>query len=97
MKIKKYANGNFTVKIEPEYDSEKNLIVALCNSHELDFTIAGEPGSMGNWDMFYPLYNYNTDLVYFISGDDCERYEAGQTVRLYGHKPDDDERAALDI
>lgn len=100
MKIQKFKNGNFAVRREPKYDSEidnegfgrtKNLLFDLLNSAELDFVLAGEEGCAGNYDVFYPLYNYNTGLIYSIYGEDCRRYADGEHVHIYGRKPDESE------
>lgn len=97
MKIRKYKNGNFAVKREPDYDSPiddegfgrgLNLVFDLVNSAELDFELAGEEGCAGNFDMYYPLYNAYTGLLYLILGADCARYASGEWVHIYGRKLD---------
>ncbi len=85
MVIHKYKNGNFTVRRESGFDTF-DLLVDLCNSTELDFTIAGDPGCLGNSAMFTPLYNYNTGLQYSVTSMDERKYAAGKTVRLCGFK-----------
>lgn len=96
MKIRKYKNGNFAVKREPDYDSPLdddfgrglNLVFDLVNSAELDFELAGDEGCADNYDMYYPLYNAYTGLLYLILGADCARYASGEWVHIYGRKLD---------
>ena len=85
MKIKKFLNGNFNVRREPEDDM--NLIVSLCNSIELDFFVPegdeGEPYCLGNAiGMAQDLYNANTGRTYMITGKDQETWAAGFSVKL---------------
>ena len=95
MYIKQFKNGNFNVKHEADYDYKDNLIDQLCNSSDLDFMPAGDEGCFGNWDMYYPLYNAYTDMLYLPTGSDCMAYRAGKTVKLYGRPLDQEEREAL--
>ena len=96
MIIKRFKNGNFNVKYEADYDYSNDLIEQLCNSADLDFTIAGDEGCAGNWDMYYPLYNAYTDMIYLPTGSDCHKYRQGKAVKLYGRPLDEDDREALD-
>lgn len=87
MYIKKFKNGNFNVRREPEYKDDTNLIVALCNSAELDFSLPqgkeGEPYCLGNAiGMAQDLYNANTGRTYMITGKDQETWAAGFSVKL---------------
>ena len=93
MKIKAFKNGNFNVKSESLGDA--NLISDLCNSHELDFQIAGDEGCASNYDMYYPLYNHYTGLLYLVLGKDCQDYEQGKTVKLMGRLLTEDEEQEL--
>lgn len=87
MKIKKFLNGNFNVRREPEYKDDTNLIVALCNSAELDFFVPegdeGEPYCLGNAiGMAQDLYNAHTNRTYTITDQDQETWAAGFSVKL---------------
>ena len=104
MIIKRFKNGNFNVKAEADELTGSGsylerdgleLIIDLCNSAELDFVLAGDEGCAGNWDMYYPLYNAYTDMLYLPTGSDCIAYQEGKTVKLYGRPLDQDEREAL--
>ena len=95
MIITGFKNGNFNVKHEADYDYSNDLIEQLCNSSELDFMLAGDEGCFGNFDMYYPLYNAYTDMLYLPTGSDCHKYRQGKAVKLYGIVMDDDERKEL--
>lgn len=90
MIITKYKNGNFRVRKE-DYDDE-NLIVALCNSAELDFDFAGDEFCLGNaTGMAYDLYNANTGLTYCVTSEDINKWKYMYSVLLRGRKEDRDE------
>lgn len=104
MLIKKFKNGNFSITAESSDLSGSGsylerdgleLIIDLCNSAELDFVVIGDEGCNGNWDMYYPLYNYYTGMMYLPTGSDCELYRQGKTVKLYAIKPDADDMAVI--
>lgn len=103
MQIKKFKNGNFSVRIEASdnkythYLERDNfeLIIDLCNSAELDFCIAGDEQCVGNFDMCYPLYNANTDMMYYPTGSDVTDYANGKVVKLYGRKLTSDDIETL--
>ena len=95
MIIKRFNNGNFNVKHEADYDYSNDLIEQLCNSSELDFVPAGDEGSFGNWDVYYPLYNAYTDMIYLPTGSDCNKYRQGKAVKLRGRVMDAYERQEL--
>lgn len=93
MQIRKYKNGNFAVKREPDCDiplndpdfgKGLNLLFDLVNSCNLDFQIAGEEGCVGNYAMYYPLYNAYTGLLYLPTSYDCNDYIVGKWVHLFG-------------
>ena len=86
MKITAFKNGNFNIK---RPNISEGLIYDLINSHELDFTIAGDEGCAGNYDMYYPLYNHYTGLLYLPTGEDCMNYDSHKTVKLVGRVPDE--------
>lgn len=93
MKITAFKNGNFNVK-RPELS--EGLIYDLINDPSLDFTIAGNEGCAGNYDMYYPLYNHYTDMLYLPTGQDCMNYNSHKTVKLVGRPLTEDERKDLE-
>lgn len=92
MKITTFKNGNFNVKYD---ENSHDLLDDLVNSIELDFTIAGDEGCASNYDMYYPLYNSYTGLLYLPTGQDCQDYADGLTVKLVGRELDEDELQEL--
>ena len=92
MEIKSFKNGNFNIKSD---ETGRDLLDDLCNSHELDFQIAGDEGCASNYDMYYPLYNNYTGLLYLVLGKDCQDYKQGKTVKLMGRLLTDDEEQEL--
>lgn len=93
MKITTFKNGNFNVKFD---ENSHDLLDDLCNDHTLDFQIAGDEGCASNYDMYYPLYNHYTGLLYLVLGKDCQDYADGLTVKLIGRKLEDYEREELE-
>ena len=92
MIIKAFKNGNFNVK---RPNLSEGLIYDLIHSHELDFQIAGDEGCASNYDMYYPLYNHYTGLLYLPTGQDCTDYLEGKTVKLVGRVLDEYELESL--
>lgn len=97
MQINKNSNGDFLVKMD-KYDNENlvdrqgiELIWDLVNSAELDFDIAGDQACAGNFEMYYPLFNAYTRLMYLVLDRDLEAYRQGKRVKLSGYVPSDEE------
>lgn len=90
MTIKKFKNGNFSIRIEEgEFENTWAFVVALCDSAEADFTLVGEDAF--NTGGYYILYNCNTCKFYNVLD---EPVKAG-TMRLYGYK-DEERREELE-
>ena len=89
MIIKRFYNGNFNVKHDPEYDYNDNLIEQLCCSAELDFCTASEYWSLGNYGMAMDLFNYKTGLSYIVTDSDIEQFKQGRTIKLKGFNKED--------
>lgn len=89
MIIKRFKNGNYNVRRDA--GENENLIVALCNSAELDFYFPegekGEPFCLGNAiGMAQDLYNANTGKVYMITDQDQQKWKRHFVVHLVGRK-----------
>lgn len=94
MKIIENDKQTRLVVQKDEYDSEcleGGLLWDLINSIELDFSIAGDEGCAGNFDMYYPLYNYYSGELFLVLGKDCADYLDGKPVELVGREPDKDD------
>ena len=86
MKVKRYKNGNITIKrVTPMKDlslEEQNFLVAIAwNVPDMD--LLGEAGCAGNSDMYQYFYNYYTGKKYMVLFSNQEKFEQGKTIRLY--------------
>ena len=100
MLVKRYEDGTFKVQQE-ELDktnlADRNgieLIWDLLNDISLDFDLAGDAGCASNYEMYYPLYNAYTGLMYLVLDRELDAYHRGEEVTLYGYVPSDEEMAA---
>ena len=90
MKVKKFKNGNINVKgyqdtIE-SCESYEEFISLLCDSIQLDFSIAGTVAT--NVFGAYELWNANTNKMYIVSYDDFKSFVSEETVKLTGYEYD---------
>lgn len=85
MKIRKYRNGNVTLKAEPEdYDRESMLVHALWALGDHDFSLFGEEYCLGNvLGMAVDCYDAYNDRLLRVPYADIEDLTAGKTIRLY--------------
>ena len=60
------------------------FICILCDSIQLDFSIAGTVAT--NVFGAYELWNANTDKMYIVSYDDFKSFVSGSVVKLHGYK-----------
>lgn len=90
MKVKKFKNGNINVKGYKETiencESYEEFICILCDSIQLDFSIAGTVST--NVYGAYELWNANNDKMYIVSYDDFKSFVSGDVVKLIGCKYD---------
>lgn len=94
MVITKFNNGNFRVK--REWGDDENLIVALCNSAELDFTPLGEEYCLGNaLGMAQDLYNWNTGKTYMITHDKAVKWKYMRSIYITGYPASENELAQI--
>lgn len=85
-------DGSFTVKREEPFTyDEEGLIWDLINESSLDFVICGEDGCISNFDMYTPLYNFMTGMMYCIPYSKQEEYSQMMEVTIYGREVDEDE------
>ena len=99
MKVKKFKNGNINVKgykdtIE-SCESYEEFVCLLCNSIQLDFSIAGTIAT--NVFGAYELWNANTDKMYIVSYDDFTSFVSGDIVKLHGYSYDKSDYEYSDI
>ena len=90
MRVKKFKNGNINVlgykDTIQECESYEEFICLLCNSIQLDFSIAGTVST--NVFGAYELWNDDTDKMYIISYDDFTAFVSGDIVKLHGYSYD---------
>ena len=79
-----------------ESPDTQNLMIALLWELSLDFTLAGEDGCMGNYDMYTPLYSYKTDKLYLVPHSETKKWKEGEIVRIYGREIDEEERKEIE-
>lgn len=88
MNYKQFKNNNFNIKAD---EPNQNLLEDLCNCGSLDFAISGDEGCASNYEMYYPLINYNTVCEYLVTDTDIERYKQGYTVKLIARELTEEE------
>ena len=90
MEIKKFKNGNINVlgykDTREEIESYEEFVCLLCDSIQLDFSVAGTVAT--NVFGAYELWNANTDKMYLVSYDDFESFVSGNVVKLQGYSYD---------
>ena len=86
-------NNSFTCKRPKTFSCEEteSLAVALLWESGLDFEIAGEDGCLNNFDMYSPLYNFKTGLLYLIPYSVSDEWKNGKEVTIYGREVDEEE------
>ena len=86
-------NNSFTCKRPEVFSCEEteSLAVALLWESGLDFEIAGEDGCLNNFDMYTPLYNFKTGLLYLIPYSVSDEWKNGKEVTIYGREVDEEE------
>lgn len=98
MIVKKFKNGNYNVKMEPDdFNSESTLINLLWALGDHDCTLFGDEYCLGNAiGMAVDVYDCYTDklvrIPYFILDD----LKMGKTVKLYARKLDEFDREEYD-
>ena len=103
MEIKRFRNGNFNVRFDKDYRAcleNSNCFIRLLwdlDSENTDFHMIGEEWCAGNDETGITLYNYYTGLCYNVLHNSIhDAITSGQTLKLYGRKPDADELDLID-
>ena len=100
--IREFENGNLNIRLEPETIKEPDFCAAY-GVEKLQWILDSldcyffDEGCAGNDEMYMKIYNFNADRVYTIllSRDIDEKFLKGKTVKLYAHKPDEEERVQI--
>lgn len=98
MITKRYKNGNMTFKAEKEELEKPNQIfdTFLNSASDLDCLIWGDEFCISNFEMGMCLYSFYTDMKYIVPFSLIDELKEGKTIRLYGAKLDEQDRADLE-
>lgn len=92
--IREFENGDIVIKYDElaikQAEHDSMLVLSEVLSH-MDCTIVGLPYCLNNYDMGFTVYNWHSDYCYVLPCSEIPELKAGNSVRLYAHKPDDDE------
>ena len=96
---KEFHNGNLNIRFGE--DDIKNarvdeLLVLSSILSSVDCELIGDSYCLGNFEMGHTIYNAHSDLVYVFHWSALEVLKEGKTVKLYGRKPDLDERELIE-
>ena len=94
-----FKNGNLNIRIEKEdlddFDKDRVFFLSdLISWMNCDFV--GETFCLNNWETGHLIYNSYMDCCYIFPWSELETLAQGKTVRLYAHKPTDDEREIIE-
>lgn len=93
-----YKNGNISIRYDHdaiEKSKSDQLLTISEVLFEIDCNFIGETYCLSNYETGHTVYNAYSDLVYIFPWSTIDRLEAGKTVKLFGRKPDEDERETL--
>lgn len=97
MKIKKFKNGNYTLKAEPDdYDGESLFIHALWAMQEKDCQLFGDEYCMSNFEMAIDLYDGYTDKLICFPYSLAEELKTGRSIRLHARELNEWDRMKYD-
>lgn len=94
-----FDNGNLNIRIEKEdlEDYLKDQVFFLSDLlWHLSCEFVGESFCLGNADTGHLIYNYSKDCCYIFSWRELETLAEGNTVKLYAHKPTEEERELIE-
>ena len=90
MLVKRFGNGNFNVKLEKDECLHDGVLVHLIWAlGDYDCQLFGEEYCLSNWEMACDMYCYYTGKIIRIPYSVLEDLEAGKTIKLYAHIPDE--------
>lgn len=78
-----------------EMANKDEILMFFSSVEMLDCNPIGEQYCISNFDMAFDMYNNYTDLIYRVPFSDLEKLEQGETIELWGHTPDNDEREMI--
>lgn len=94
-----FHNGNLNLKIEREdlgeFLRDPVLYISDLLWH-MDCEFIGETYCLSNFDTGHTIYNSYMDCCYIFPWRELENLTKGKTVKLYAHKPTEDERELIE-
>ncbi len=94
-----FKNGNLNIRIEKEdlEDYLKDQVFFLSDLlWYMNCEFIGETFCLSNWETGHLIYNSYMDCCYIFPWRELETLDAGKTVKLYAHKPTEDERELIE-
>ena len=97
----RFKNGNINIRFSKETinDIKANKFSDIeCLSfalEDVDCYFVGEQFCLSNYDMGIMIYSAYSDKVFILAFSELETLIAGKTLKLYAHKPDNEEREQL--
>ena len=103
MKIKKFKNGKFSFKLDPDElkFGSNSILEVICNDIGFDF-VPGCDG-FGMWCQgsncmeAETLYNCNTQLFYTINNNDVLRLRDKKTVKMHGYEDNESYKELVEL
>ena len=94
-----FKNGNLSIRVEKEdlEDYLKDQVFFLSDLlWYMNCDFIGDTFCLSNWETGHLIYNSYMDCCYIFLWRELETLAAGKTVKLYAHKPTEDERELIE-
>jgi hypothetical protein len=97
--IKEFRNNNINIKFSNDAITDINagkfsdIEILSWLLSEIDSYFVGESQCISNYETGILIYNYHSDVCYFLNFSDIDKYlMTNKTLKLYSYKPDKDTR-----
>ena len=94
-----FRNGNLNLRIEKEdldeFNRDRVFFVSDLLCH-MNCRFIGETFCVGNFDTAHIIYNDYMDCCYIFLWSKLEILAEGKFVKLFAHKPDEQEREIIE-
>ena len=101
--IKEFNNHNINLNLSNDSINDiktgkfSDIEILSFLLENLDSYFVGENQCISNYEMGILIYNYHSDVCYFLNFSDIDKYlMLGKTLKLYAYKPDKDTRDYID-
>ena len=94
-----FKNGNLSVRVEKEdlEDYLKDQVFFLSDLlWHMNYDFIGDTFCLSNLETGHLIYNSYMDCCYIFPWRELETLADGKTVKLYAHKPTEDERELIE-